>query len=228
MFGIIKIKNDSRRIECCTERICDTRVLCVKIPKLNKRNLRRAARSLQGMRVVIPDECTRDAFEKAGMSVIAKEGLFYRMAFELYIAALIEFKLLPMKTTLLICATHFNDEELKLLSEFSKNARYISLRASNTDAAARYLLENYGVSVIENAASADVIINMYENNFSLHIIINGMEYILNDANISLNDNGAYALHIKGICTALLQAGKISPADIIISSMVYDEKFLDIQ
>lgn len=227
MFGIIEIDGTVHKAKTCEKTICNAKALCVKIPKSNPRNLRRAAKKLRGIRVVIPDEANKLDYEKIGICVISNESLLCRMVFELYMSVLSEFKLQAMNITLLICATHFNDEELKLLVKFSQNARYISLRASNAENAAQYLLENYGVAVIHNTASADIIINMYENNFSLHIIINGREYILNDVKVLLPDAHIYPLHIKGVCMALLQEGKIIPPDIIISSIAYDKKFLDI-
>ncbi len=223
---MIEIKDDVRKIETCVKTVCNEQILCVKIPKLSARNLRRAAKKLRGLRAAIPDVNSKDDFEKFGICAISSESLLCRMAFELYISTLLKFKLSPMKVTLLIRATYFND--LKLLSEFSKNARYLSLHAANAEAAAQYLFENYGVAVIQNTTNADVIIDMYENNFSLHIIINDVEYILDDVEFSLKSHDIPLSNTKGVCTALLQAGRISPSDITVSSIVYVKKILDIQ
>lgn len=224
MLGILAIDETLRKMQVEEKVICNKKFLCVTIPKCTSRNLRHAAKKLRGLRVVVPDEC--DDKIKSLFCTVSSEGILCRLAFRLYMSALKEFKL--ARVSLLICSTYFGAEDFKMLFSFVGNARYISLNASNSQEIAEYLFENYGVAASEETEQANIIINMYEKNFSLHIINGGFKYTLREVKISLRGAEQYPLHIKGICLSLLQAGSITADDISIVSCEYDKNFLDIQ
>ena len=228
VLGLVAFDENGRKIKSEIKSIRGKKFFCVTIPKATPRKMRRAAKMLRDLRVVIPDECDTEDFERFGICAISSEGILYRLAFKLYMETLKKFKMPPMEASLLICATRFGEEDFKLLSDFISNARYISLNASNAEFVAEYFLENYGVAVSEDSLNANVIINMYEKNFSLHIINNGFKYTLQNIKISLCEEEMYSTHIKGIATALLQLGIISAFDIKLASIEYKKKFLDIQ
>ncbi len=228
MVGIIAFDESIRKMKTEIKNIYKKKFLCVTIPKDTPRNLRRAGKKLRGLRVVIPDECDVEKFKRYGICTVSSEDFYYRLSFNLYLAALEKFKISPMEVSLLICSTRFGEEDFEILSDFVSNARHLSLNAVNSKEFAEYFLENYGVAVSEDTFNANVILNMYEKNFSLHIINNGFKYTLRNATISLGGEDIYPAHIKGITTVLLQSGIISPADIKIASIECDKNFLDIQ
>lgn len=228
VLGLIAFDENVRKIKSEIKIICGKKFFCVTIPKATPRHLRRAAKKLRDLRVVIPDECGTEDFERFGICAISSEGILCRLAFKLYLETLKKFKMSPMEVSLLICSTRFGEENFEFLSDFISNARYISLNALNAEFVAEYFLENYGVAVSEDTLNANVIINMYEKNFSLHIINSGFKYTLKNVKISLCEEDAYYTHIKGIATALLQLGMISAFDIKLVSIDYKKKFLDIQ
>lgn len=218
MLGLIAVDETCARM--CEEKIsiCDEDFLCITIPKLRKRYLKRAAKKLSGLRVIIPDNSDEQTFKTFGINVVCQDGLLFRLAYRIYEDALLQFGLDPNKISLSVRSTKFGISGRELILKLIKRARYLSLCASDVDTISEELLSDYGIAVFDNAP-ANIEMYLYEKNFSLHIIISGIRYILRDVVIDIKIK-KFSAHAKGIANALMQAGRLTENDISIVGREY--------
>ena len=227
VLGLIEFDSKLHRVRSERKRTSDIELICITLPSDKPRHLRKASKLLYGVRTVIPDELSASVFEKAGICVVQKSELAFRLAVDIYKNAMCRYRLKPKDITLAVYSGHLGVSAENILDTLAKSARYIVPLSPDADSAAEYLLENYGIAASFTPNTSNVKLYLYEKNFSLHIIKGDFVHIFKDVKIALPEkfNALPKGYEKGFATALLQAGIVRENDVIILDCVYETQKL---
>lgn len=220
MLGMLEINKSIRKIQIDYKKINDNKILSVQIPSLRKRHMKKAEKLLKGKRVIIEDEWDENALSKWGISPISPKKLNRYLTGEIYKKLLAQFKIPPDKAYVSIKAGRIGSAERFGLDEIIKNARHISFSSSDSVELSQYIFENYGISPIKYESRANIVINMYETEFS--ICFKSERGIFNLKDISIMKDGRFceipSTHLKSACLALIERGSLGEDEIGIEKL----------
>lgn len=234
MLGMLCISPGRAHIwsRCLTakQRLLEHDLICVTIPGVTRRHLKRAARYLNGSRVLIPDDfCECSMLCECGISFISPRELPYRLAVKIYRQAIADFKLDPRETVLSVTAGRIGRDAEEMLCELAQCARYLSLSCSDVEGVSRTLLQRCGVAPLPYPPAIEdypvqAKLHLSKEDFSLLIKKDGAAYAFNRVEIALPKRFSILpqTHLYSAATALLQSGELLGKEITVRSVLYNE------
>lgn len=234
MLGLLRISPRRAyvwsRCTVITQKLLEHDLICVTIPCMKKRHLKKAARYLEGLRVLIPDDFTNfSMLREVGISFVSPRELTYRLAVPIYRKTIMEFNLDPQRIVLSIVAGRIGSDAERLLCQLSQYARYLSLSCSDAEWIGKILLQRYGVATLPYPPrTADyptqIELHLGKEDFSLLIKKDERMQVFRQMNIILPERFSILpqTHLYSAATALLQSGELQEKEIVVCSVLYNE------
>jgi len=218
MLGLLEISGEGLRVKTKRVKFVKQDLLWVAIPKNKRLYLKKAARILTGVRVIVWDDCDINYLRRFGINPISPGKIYKYFTDKIFMKTLEEIGL-SKEAKVEIHTGRVGDAEKRQINTIIKNSRHISVKASNMFEISEWLMENYGISTIENIKTPDITIFMYDDDFSLYYIKNGCKYILNSVNF--NRQADYSIgsnYIKSAYVALINSGALNPKGVDIQDI----------
>ena len=220
MLYLLEIDSSVKKIEIKEIKLREDNLLCVKIHADTRRLLKKAGKFLKDKSVIIWDDCDEDKLRSLGIQTVSPKKLYKYITDKIFVKALSQSGFLN-NPKVCIFAGRISENEMGILRRISDNSRQISICAGNGRATAELLMENFGISAISGSAAADVVIKMYERDFSLSCIRHSRRYTLENVDIATDfDNLVPKSHLKSACVALLNRGALDIRGIWVKNLSF--------
>lgn len=218
MFGMLEFNENIRRVRSEDLILLGEKIRVVTIPNTKRRYLKKAKKILGNCRVIIPEDRDKENLYACGIMPIEHQRLYKYVAGKIYVKTLEYFNLSPFKANVLVCGGRLSSHGM---SEIIKNARYISLRASNGEELSDELMEDYGISVA-GVSNPNIVLYMYEKDFSVHFFNGEKRYALRDISVFSPqiDMWLPKSYFKSACVAFIEAGKIKISEIQVGDISF--------
>ncbi len=222
MLGLLEIDKSLRRVHKADIKLSGYNMLWIKIPNEKKRHLKKAGKLLAGRRVIISESCAEEELSAYGITAISPSKVYRYLAAEIYRKTLEYFKTTPDKAHIYIRAGRIGNTWLHSIEEIIKNARHIAIESNDSDLISEYIMENYGIS-LSCAKNANIVIDMYEKDFSIHFIKDDLIYRLNGTTVAKDEKTSHipSTHLKSAYVALIEAGALATKELRVGQITFE-------
>lgn len=189
----------------------------VKIPDDRGRYLKKAAKILKGKRVIIGENYDAKKLLEYKIHPILPQRIYKYLTDKIFNATVEYFGL--DKARVSVRTGIITEKERTILEQIALNSQHVSVISPNREMVADWLMENYGISPVSGSKKADILIDMFDEEFSLTYVRRNCKYVLSDVRVMVDDEADFSeSHMKSACLAAITAGLVIPKQIRVANI----------